>query len=286
MIIYTSLLLFLLLIVLSFTLAQVQLAITAAIITTAWPWSSSRHRRLTPPPDGEPCAALTPPGGSSAALPPPAPPLTLRTSDDHAWPLVQLRTCFMHACKRCGWIRIVAGPFCNQCKTATATRPLTIWDNIPVRNYRSLRPGSKFQIAIFGTSLFTIGDWVRIRRTCKTGAQAWRSPIRNDVRPFDHYYWSRSEDKARGEPEHLPLSHLQRGLSQAPSGSSRSSLDLDPAALGSDGGAAQRRGQEPQATPSSVVTLVSSCRSQPSAPFTSGSLLVKTHGTLPFGNTC
>ena len=28
------------------------------------------------------------PGGSSAALPPPAPPLTLRTSDDHAWPLV------------------------------------------------------------------------------------------------------------------------------------------------------------------------------------------------------
>ena len=58
-----------------------------------------------------------------------------------------------------------------------------------------------------------------------------------------------------GEPERLPLSHLQRGLSQAPSGSSRSSLDLDPAALGSDGGAAQRRGQEPQATPSSVVTL-------------------------------
>ena len=51
------------------------------------------------------------------------------------------------------------------------------------------------------------------------------------------------------------LSHLQRGLSQAPSGSSRSSIDLDPAALGSDGGAAQRRGQEPQATPSSVVTL-------------------------------
>ena len=28
------------------------------------------------------------PGGSSAALHPPAPPLTLRTSDDHAWPLV------------------------------------------------------------------------------------------------------------------------------------------------------------------------------------------------------
>ena len=77
---------------------------------------------------------------------------------------------------------MAAGQYCNPCKTATATRPLTIWCSIPVRAYRGLRSGCSYQTMISGTCLLTIGEWVRLRRTCRSGALAWRSPTREDTR--------------------------------------------------------------------------------------------------------
>ena len=82
----------------------------------------------------------------------------------------------------------------------------------------SMALGRNAPMPIFVLPLFTISDWVRMRRTCKPGAIIWRSPTRDDARPFDHYYWSRREGGVRDEPVNLPPQPTLPGSSLASSG--------------------------------------------------------------------